>query len=201
VTVKPAEEWGTPFRRPTDAPVAADDAQLAHLAAGSDRGSGCEFVIGVNAGDVLKTLGVPPGRTAGEQFRYPFDLAWAILDDSDPVPFVAHLLAHRRGWGGEFAVVMNVGWWGSWYLGPKAHPNDGLLDVTAGRLSWQQRYLARQRVGRGTHLPHPALRTLRRDRWRHDLGRPTAVFLDGRFQGRARHLEVSVEPDRFSLVV
>ena len=37
-------------------------------------------------------------------------------------------VARRRGWR-DFAVAMNAQWIGEWNLGPKAHPNDGIVDA------------------------------------------------------------------------
>ena len=38
---------------------------------------------------------------------------------------------------------MNAQWLGDWDLGPRSHPNDGLLDVTDGTLPFGDRWKAR----------------------------------------------------------
>lgn len=199
MTIGWGSPWGTPGSRPPDAPVAASDHELAQLAAAAHH-QGRALVAGVGAGDVLATLGIEPGRPPAAQHHYPFDLGFVRLDGAEPIPFVAHLVARRPGWRGELVTVMNVGWWGTWYLGPRAHPNDGLLDITVGALDLRQRLLARSRVTTGSHLPHPDLRVLRRARWDHGLGRSTPVMVDGRPVGRHQRLEVWVEPGCFTLV-
>jgi hypothetical protein len=95
---------------------------------------------------------------------------------------------------------MNCGWVGDWYRGPRAHPNDGLLDVTTGELPLRQRLQARARVRTGTHLPHPGLATSRRGEWEHRFGRDVPVFVDGRRAGRCRVLKVTIQPDCFTLI-
>ncbi|MCP3988788.1 MAG: hypothetical protein GY724_06930 [Actinomycetia bacterium] len=200
MVIKWGEPWGEPGVRPPEAVVAGSDHELASLAAAA-HSRGEPLVAGVGAGDVLTTLGVEPERPPADHHYYPFDLGVASLDGAEPVPFVASVIARRWGWSGQIAVVMNVGWYRNWYLGPRAHPNDGLLDITVGQLPLRQRLLARSRATSGSHLPHPRLRTLRRGRWDHVFDRPTPVLLDGRSVGRHRTLEVSVIPNCFTLVV
>jgi hypothetical protein len=161
---------------------------------------GEHLVASVGPGDVLRTLGVEAGRPPAEQAGFSFDLGFVVLDGGRPVPFVAHACARRAGWRGPFAVVMNCAWVGDWYLGPRAHPNDGLLDVTVGSLPLRQRLQARARVRTGAHLPHPRLVTTRRSHWEHDLGQEVPVFADGRCVGRCRRLRATVEPDCFTLI-
>jgi hypothetical protein len=180
--------------------VARSDHELAVLADAARR-AGRHLVAGVSEGDLLATVGVQRERLPAEQHHHPVDLGLVSLDGGDPVPFVAHVVARRRLWAGELVVMMNAAWWGDWYLGPRAHPNDGLVDITVGSLPVRQRLLARSRARTGSHLPHPGLRTLRRSRWSHGFERPTGVWVDGRHLGRCRHLEVSVEPGHLTLVV
>ena len=196
MTIEWGGAWGEPGMRPPEAPVAGSDRELAALAHQAHQ-QGRRLLAGISGGDVLRTIGVVGERPLDEQHQYPFDLGYVTLDGADPVPFVAHVIAHRPLGAGELVAVMNVGWRGLWYLGPKAHPNDGLLDITIGTLSPRQRLLARSRVGTGSHLPHPDLKALRRARWTHTLARPTRVWVDGRSMGRHRSIEVSLIPTCF----
>ncbi len=194
------EAWGQPGERPPEAAIAGSDHELAWLAAAA-HSRGEHLVAGVGAGDVLTTLGVEPDRPPADHHHYPFDLGFVSLDEAEPVPFVASAIGRQWGWSGQVVIVMNVGWYRNWYLGPKAHPNDGLLDITVGQLPLRQRILARSRATSGSHLPHPLLRTLRRGRWEHVFDRPTPVLLDGCSVGHHRTLLVSIVPSCFTLVV
>ncbi len=98
-------------------------------------------------------------------------------------------------------VVMNSAWYGDWYLGPRAHPNDGLLDVTVGELSLRDRMKAKKRVKSGTHLPHPNLEVRRVATLERTLKRPTRVHIDGVLAGQARHIQVRLDSDAFVLVL
>jgi diacylglycerol kinase family enzyme len=159
--------------------------------------------VGLVGGDLCRTVGGPGDRARladGRGVRLPIDVVRAELDGS-PHWFVAHLVAHRRWWRGEAAVAMNAEWLGPWKLGPRAHPGDGLVDVTRGSLPWRDRWRARARAHRGDHLPHPRLTVVRAASMELTFPRPTPVWLDGRPAGRCRHVVLTVEPDAAAIVV
>ncbi len=200
MTISRGAPWGD---EGVDAPAglirAGSDAELARLAAQAEAG-GRRLAAEVGPGDVLRTLGLPNARPPADRLRYSVDLGWASLGGGRPLPFVAHLCAHRPLWRGPFAVAMNSPWRGSWYLGPRAHPNDGLLDVTwSDGLAPRQRLLARRRLATGTHLPHPDLRVERVARWHHRFPRAVPVSLDGQGHGSHQEIEVWASPDSFWL--
>ncbi len=159
--------------------------------------------IGLVGGDLCRTLG---GRGRADAIRSPD--AWrfavdlgAVLLDGRLFWFCAHLVARRRGWAGEALVAMNAAWRGSWRLGPQAHPGDGLLDISHGRLSAGDRLRARRRVRTGDHLPHPQIRVRRTSAFQVDLEQPLLVELDGRPVQRATTLSIRVEPAALTVVV
>ncbi len=198
MTIEKHRTWAEPAEWPDGAPRVGDDATLARLAAAAVADGRVLEVI-LEAGDLRRTLGAP--RPAGmDPYRYPCDLGFVRLDDhADEHPFAAHVAWRRRFWRGEAAVVMNAAYLGPWYLGPRSHPNDALLDVTWGALPWQQRRLAAQRARQGTHLPHPALTVRRVGTWSHEFERPTPVRADGVSIGSARRISVRVVPDAFAV--
>ncbi|WP_419925633.1 hypothetical protein [Candidatus Poriferisocius sp.] len=159
--------------------------------------------LGLLGGDLCRTLG---GRgdlgtiRSPEAWRFAVDVGAALLDGR-LFWFCAHLTARRRGWAGEALVAMNAAWRGSWNLGPKAHPGDGLLDVSHGRLSAGDRLRARRRVGTGDHLPHPNIRYHRTGAFQTVLEQPLMVELDGQQVGRATNLSIRVEPAALIVVV
>lgn len=200
MTVGKGARWGRPMAPPPDLAVASSDADLARLAAEA-RVAGRSLTAEVREGDLLRSFGLAAPRPVGERHGYPLDLGLAALDDGEPVPFVAHLVARGPLWGGPLVVVMNAPWLGELRLGPKAHPNDGLLDITAGRLPLAQRVEARRRARAGAHLPHPGLTTARAAAWSTTLPRPVRVRLDGVPRGRVRSIDVEIVPDAITLVV
>ncbi len=154
----------------------------------------------VTGGDLLLTLG--GGATAGlRPLAYPVDLLEVELDADHYLVAVAHVVVRRRLWAGPFLVAMNAAWVDGLYLGPRSHPNDGLVDVTTGTLPWQQRWMARRRAGTGTHLPHPALTMTRKPSMTFRFDQPTMVRVDGQRTKRASQIEVRVRPDAGLVVV
>jgi hypothetical protein len=187
--------YGIPLEVDPSMPVLSSDPLVAaHILANGS--APCT----ADGGDLLRTLGGGAGRGV-PTLAYPVDLLRVVLDGDVVVAGVAHVIARHFMWRGEFAAAMNAAWLGDRYLGPRAHPNDGLVDVTFGRLAWQQRLLARRRVRTGAHLPHPDLTVVRRARWEHEFSRPIPIRVDDVVVGRARCLSIQVEPDAGVIVV
>ncbi len=159
--------------------------------------------LGLLGGDLCRTLG-----GLGDEARmrsdgamtFPCDLGVAQLD-GERHWFVAHAVARRRWWRGRVVAAMNAQWLGSWDLGPRSHPNDGLLDITDGTMPLGDRLQARRRLPTGTHLPHPALEVTRTASAELQLDPPLDLWLDGEKVGRGRHLALSIEPDALRIVV
>ena len=139
MAIRRGEPWATNGPLAAHAPVVSDDAALrAHVEQARRRGA-MPGEIGLLGGDLCATLGGPGRRerlTSDEAVRAPIDVV-RVEFAGETYWFVAHLVAHRRAWRGDAAVAMNAEWLGSWKLGPRAHPNDGLVDVTSGRLGWR----------------------------------------------------------------
>lgn len=221
MTIEKGGVWGEPW--PADAPVAeipevADDEELARSLADALAEPDLPSeppTFAPQSGDLLRTIGLEEPRPTEQWHRYPIDLGLAWLSaspepiqieadveaDTDVVvaPFVAHLTIRNqrfRGFGPGLSVaVMNAAWLGSLRLGPRAHPNDGLVDITEGTVGVLQRREANRRAATGSHLPHPDLTATRRSRWERSWSRPVTVWLDGRPVGRFRSVAVEVLAD------
>lgn len=193
MTIQKGEVWGEPEGARVEATL-ADDAAVAGYVA-SHPGA----VVSALSGDLMQTLGLGEGPRP-DPLWFPMDLGIATLDGGTEVPFVAHVMARGRLWLGPGAAIMNAAWIGARYLGPRAHPNDGLLDVTVGQLPPRQIWVAAKRAETGVHLPHPDLSVKRVAEWEHTFDQPRVVWIDGRKVGRARHLSCRVESDAFTLV-
>ncbi len=193
MVIAKGEPWGEPEGGSPIA-VLSDDAEIARRVAGTR-----DTVVEVNGGDLHRTLGL--GREPrSSPLWFPMDLGLVSIDGGAEQPFVAHAVARSRSWLGPAAVVMNAAWLGDRYLGPRAHPNDGLLDITVGSIPPRQLFAAAKRAKTGTHLPHPDLEVRRVDSWEHEFDRSRLVWLDRRPVGRARHLRFRIEPDWFVVV-
>jgi hypothetical protein len=196
-------DWGAPGTLPADGVIAASDAAARASVEAARRHQRPLPVLGLTGGDLARTLGGRGDEArlhSHDAARFPVDVG-AVLVDGRLHWFVAHLVARRRGWRGEFLVAMNAEWLGPLCLGPRAHPGDGLLDVTIGELPLGERLRARARARSGQHLPHPALRTERVAAIQHEFAHPVEVWLDGERVGRAERLSIRIEPAALAVVV
>jgi hypothetical protein len=191
---QPWERQASPGASPRSARDDADAATIAFEGAGEP-----PAVLRLESGDLLRTLGYSqPEPQVGLEFS--MDLGLVTLDGGKELPFSAHVVAKGLMWSGECLVAMNAAWVQDLYLGPKSHPNDGLLDITHGSLGMGQRVLAARRAKLGTHLPHPALTAKRTPHYEHQFSRPVRVYVDGYPQGRATRISLKLISDAFSVI-
>jgi diacylglycerol kinase family enzyme len=180
----------------------ASDREAAEIVAGARRSQTALPPIGLVGGDLYRTLGAPgdAGRVRGPgAMTFAVDLG-VVLADGRLHFFVAHLVARSRAWTRTFAV-MNAQWLGNLNLGPRAHPNDGLLDVYDARLPLTDLLKVRARARAGAHLPHPGIKARRAAAVQVGFDRPLTLWLDGARVGPVRNLSVRVEPDALTVVV
>ena len=202
MTIKKGEAWGSPAPLPTDGVVAATDAE-ARAELERARREGRAFpVIGLLGGDLCRTLGGTGDRDrlrSDAAVTFPVDLG-EILVDGHLHLFIAHAVARTRLWSRAW-VAMNAQWLGEWNAGPRAHPNDGRLDVYEASLPLSDRLKVRSRIRSGAHLPHPGIAERRTKAAQVEFPKPVPVALDGAPVGRARTLSVRVEPGALRVVV
>lgn len=192
MTIRKGEPWGIEVDRPADLLVVGGDAALAAAARSGDR------PLAVDGGDLHRSLGAPQPRPSMQ--RVDVDLIHLSADGTG-MTAVAHVVARRAWWHGPVVAVMNVDHIGDWNVAPRAHPNDGLLDVVEvdPSMGVRQRWQARTRLRLGTHVPHPSigLRRVTDAAWRFDV--PMSLWVDGERRGLVSELSVRVEPDAFGL--
>ena len=195
----PYGEQGT---LPDDGVVVRSDAEArAVIERARQEGRPCP-PLGLLGGDLCRTLGGPGDEArlrSPDAVRFPVDLGEVLLDGRLHV-FVAHLVARTRGWG-HVVAAMNAQFVGSWVLGPRAHPNDGLLDVYQADLSLPDRLKVRARVRHGAHLPHPRIEERRTAAMQIEFEHPRPVYLDGERLDEGRNLFLRVEPDALTVFV
>jgi len=205
VTVRKGEAWGQPGGLPAGGVVVASDAEAREVVTAARRAGRPVPPLGLAGGDLCRTLG---GRgdeariRSDAGVRLPVDLG-AVLVDGRQHWFVAHLLARRSWWRGRIVAAMNAEFLGPWDVAPRAHPNDGALDVVevGAAMPLRDRLRARGRLPQGAHVPHPAIAVSRRAAVQVAFERPTPLWLDGEPVGEARNLSVRVEADALVCVV
>lgn len=203
MTIRKGVPWGEPGILESTGVVVHSDAE-ASAAVSQARLLGLPLpTLGLLGGDLCATLG--GGSDAGHlrgngARRYPIDLGVALIDGVEHC-FVAHLIVRQRFWRGRIVAAMNAQWLGGWDLGPRSHPNDGLLDISDARLGLADKLAAHRRVRTGTHVPHPAIEVVR-TRERHlNFARGGRAFVDGVAVGSVTDLELSVEADALTIVI
>jgi hypothetical protein len=215
VTIRKGEEWGTLGAVPAGVVTVDDDAAL-HRLVQEVRSRGDSLPpVGLRGGDLFRALGGVDGTdrlSAGEPVALlPCDLVRLTLDDAAPVWMAVHAVLRTPvlgsvtlgWWRGPVMALMNSQYLGRWDVAPRAHPNDGRVDVVSVGRSFGigNRWKARSRLPLGTHLPHPAISTrqVRTARW--EMEPSTRLWVDGVDVGRGRVLTADVEPDAFTVVV
>lgn len=195
MTIRKGEQWGTSVPRPARLLLVASDAEAARaLDDDPDR------PVGVTAGDLHRTIGAPGDRT--DMQRLPVDLV-EVVTNIGTVTALAHVVARRGWWRGPIVAVMNVDHLGDWNVAPRAHPNDGRIDLVevAGAMTPRERLQARRRLRSGTHVPHPAISTRRVHEASWDFERPFGIWVDHVRIGDASRLAVRVRPDAGAVFV
>ncbi|HET6664318.1 MAG TPA: hypothetical protein VFG94_08670 [Acidimicrobiales bacterium] len=205
MTVRKGQGWGEPGTLADDGVVVHSDAEARRIVERARRSGEPPPPLGLAGGDLCRTLG---GRGDVARLRSPdavrlsVDLGAALLDGRLHW-FVSHLVARRSWWRGPLLAAMNAEFLGDWEVAPRAHPNDGLLDMVsvAAGMSLTDRIKARRRLPIGGHVPHPAIDQSRRPAFQIEFDRPTRVWLDGERIGMATNLSIRIEPDALICVV
>jgi hypothetical protein len=208
MTIRKGEDWGTAETFPPDGVTVHSDSEARALVTEAKRAKRPPPALGLLGGDLCRTVG---GRGddarlhSPEARRLPVDCG-AVLIDGRLHYFVAHLVARTSRWGiswwsGRIVAAMNAQFHGQWNVAPRAHPNDGRLDVFDVSLGLGDRVKARRRLRHGTHVPHPEIRERRVDASQFEFTRPMTIWLDGDLVGTARHLSLRVEPDALTCFV
>lgn len=203
MTIEKGSPWGELGGLPDDGVVVRSDAEARAVVERARRRGDEIPPIGLLGGDLCRTLGGrgDEARLRGaDATRVTVDIG-AVLVDGRLHWFVAHLVARRSWWRGRVVAVMNAEFHGGWDAAPRAHPNDGLLDVFDVTMPFGERLKARGRLGSGTHVPHAGIRQERTAATQFELERPLAVWLDGQRVAEARALSVRVEADALRCVV
>lgn len=202
MTIKKGEAWGWAEPLPADGVVVRSDAEArAVLEAARLRGAPYP-TLGLLGGDLGRTLAAPGSDSrlrSGDAMTFPVDLGQVLVDGRLHL-FVAHLVARNRWWT-RAVVAMNAQWVGDWNLGPKAHPNDGRLDVFESTLRVGDLAKVRRRLPTGSHLPHPRISSRKAAATTFELERPLPVWLDGEVVDEGRSLVVRLEPDALRVVI
>lgn len=217
MTIRPGEPWGRLAPPPNVVQRAVGDLAVGTLVADHRRLGVPLGPVAPLAGDLHRAVGgdMCVDRLSGgnDVAHLPCDVLRVVLDGDTVAWAVAHVVVRRPlagsatlgWWRGRMLGFMNVQYLGRWDVAPRAHPNDGWMDVVevAATMRPRARYEARRRLPLGTHVPHPSITTRRARTVTVDLAAGERVWIDGavRPEDRVARLEVTVEPDAVTVVV
>lgn len=207
MTIRRFAQWGRLIDRPPVVQVCESDAQVARIA--SDYRSRGESIPYMHAtrGSLATSLGGSGTLPAMEVRELPIDLLLVTYRTANGIEHALSaansVVMRRRLWIGEIVAVTNSGYWRSWDIAPRAHPNDGVFDVVevSPQMTWRQRLIARRRLPLATHIPHPfvAVRRSSSESW--TFGKPIRLYIDDEFAEHVTRVEVTIEVDALNLVI
>lgn len=201
MTIQKGAAWGSVESTPFTLVVAPDEEAASRAIR---RGA---THVQLLSGDLLRALG-PVGRQTrlepGEPaLQLPCDVMCVTINEDEPFAAIGSVIIgsrlRPRAW------LATGGFLGDLNVAPRAHPNDGVIDVLGFDPGLGVRTLLtiRRRMSPGDHLPHPMLSMHRAADFEWGStdarGGSARVIVDRRNHGRARRVRVSVRPDAFTL--
>jgi hypothetical protein len=194
------EQWGIPSTRVEGDILVNGDLELAVSS------TDCRLIV--TGGDIAHSLGDPPPPGMGSNCtEVPIDalrVSLTLKSGSTRTQIAASHVMIGTWLRGRFVCVSNGGFIGPWNVSPRAHPNDGFLDLMSvdSSMGLQQRLLARKRSVLGTHTPHPLVETSRtRSIEFSSLSRSEPLCVDGQKIRSWACVQVEIVPDYWRLLV
>ena len=198
--IRRGEEWGSSTTRTESDVVVKGDIAFALCSP--------EHRLIVSGGDIARTLGDPPPPDIGASCtEVPIDALriTITLRNGNTITQIASSHVMIGNWfRGRLICVTNGGFIGRKNVSPRAHPNDGFLDVMSllPSMGLQQRYRARQKSILGTHISHPLVETSRARTIEFSaLFRSETLRIDGRRIRVWSSIHIEIVPDYWRLLV
>lgn len=213
MTIEKGKEWGHRGQCPDKVLLTHSDADLIAQWLGDP-----SAVFMMISGDLHTSLGRPMWKEINtsvdshEVQFLPVDILRVVVSKNDQantaktVEMYALSSVQIGSWlsRGRFVCVSNCGFVGDYNIAPRAHPNDGEMDVVtvSSHIDWRQRLQARSRARLGNHIPHPAIAMERgvSHSWTKESPRER-LLVDGIEVKRWSAVQVSVIADACTVVV
>ena len=156
--------------------------------------------IVMKSGDIPRVLGVLDRPRNAEYLRVVIDAIVVSYTDAVGIEHsdvcIASLSIARRFFRGAISVVTNSGYWRKHEVAPRAHLNDGKLDIfeVSGAMRMGQRRMMWKKAETGSHLPHPLVSYSQGDFF-HWKGKPQRLVIDGQYVGMVTNVSCRVQSD------
>lgn len=198
--ISPGSEWGAPSPIPDKAQIISSDRELGLYLRDNSATSIHGQSIFVTVGDITRVLGVQNRPANADCVRVVIDAIAVAYTDAQGSTHndvcIGSLSISRRFLRGSISVVTNSGYWRGHEVAPRAHLNDGKLDIfeVSGAMRWSQRRLMWQKTALGTHLPHPLL-SYSQGEFSSWEGSPQRLTIDGHFVSMVTKVTCRVQSD------
>jgi len=198
--ISPGSPWGTACSVPSDAHVISSDRQLGLFLRDNSLRVISSKSLFMKSGDIPLSLGVHHRSADTDCIRVIIDALAVRYTDTSGVEHsdvcIGSLSIAKRFFRGAISVVTNSGYWKGQEVAPRAHLNDGKLDIfeVSGAMRWGQRRLMWQKTSLGTHLPHPLLSYSQGDFFNWE-GSPQRLTIDGQFVAVVAKVTCRVQSD------
>jgi len=198
--ISPGSEWGTPSPIPDHARVMSSDRQLGLFLRDNSAQQIHAQSLFMQSGDITRVLGVKSRSNNDECIRVVVDAISVSYTDAHGVEHtdvcIGSLSIARRFLRGAICIVSNSGYWNDHEVAPRAHLNDGKLDIfeVSGAMRWSQRRLMWKKTSLGTHLPHSLLSYSQGD-FSHWEGSPQRLTIDGQFVATVTKVACRIQSD------
>ena len=187
--------YGTPVSRPSSLHVLQSDLEIAQHYISGDTATTCT----VTQGSIAQALGISSGRIQDPEPNQQMTLvnidllqidyrtttslnanANAKSSTTSRIVVAGSIAIQHRTLLSTCLILSNSGLLRSRDVLPRAHPNDGFVDVLEvdPKISIRQRAIAWRRSAIGSHLPHPSFRVSRSIDFQWS-GSPAHMIADG----------------------
>jgi len=198
--ITPGSPWGTTSPIPERALHLSSDRALGTFLRDNTAQHIHAQSLFMQSGDITRSLSVENRTNHSECIRVVIDAIAVTYTDVKGVEHsdvcIGSLNIARRFLRGAVLVVTNSGYWREHEVAPRAHLNDGKLDIfeVSGAMRWGQRRMMWQKTNLGTHLPHPLLKYSQGDFF-HWEGSPQRLTIDGQFVATTTKVSCRVQSD------
>ena len=209
MTIRRGTNWGQQIARPVDLVTCQDDVEASMLITDNLLKSLELPTIAIRNSNLARVLGIDGAKFAPDMttnvFSTLFDLirvdCLTVKNTAVTVFGLGYALLRNSWWRGEIIAVLNESFIGDLDCAPRAHPNDGKLDVVivSSEMKLSQRLRASRRARSGTHIPHPNITIAQKTYFEAAIGTPKMLVVDGRQISAVKACKFTVIPDAVNL--
>ena len=207
MTIRKGQEWGHFEERPSDLQLVADDVAACEVVSKWVIESSSSLNLSILKSDTARMLGITGAANLNSQMLCTkFDVIEAtyVLTKSEETIrrcFIGRAFISEKLFFGRTIAVLNSSFVGNRDWAPKAHPNDGKLDLVEldGSMNVRQRLTALKLMKSGSHLPHPKIRYNQLSEYEYATDRSASLSIEGVRIGSIRNCFFRVLPDAVNL--